>query len=148
TVSGNYNLPSGGLLTNIGGGGNVTFTDTGAAVTAGSPLISSASRDLGAPGQTLTIGAGATINVNLFGANSTLYIDSSLSDLLHSAGATLNYTGGAGANLVGPVRDVTWDITGTNAGTLDGDINFTSVPNLTSGAGGVDSFVFLPAGSL
>src|SRR5262249_17058473 len=52
-----------------------------------------ASSDLGAPGQTLTIKAGDTINVILSGANSTLFIDSSLSTVLQSTGVTITYAG-------------------------------------------------------
>ncbi len=148
TISGNYSSTAGGLLTTVLGGTNVSYTDTGAAVGAGTPLIATVSTNLGAPGNTLAIGSGSTINVNLLGSNSTLYIDSSLSDMLKTTGATLNFVGGSGANLVGPVRDVTWDITGNNSGVLDSDINFTHVSNLTSGAGGIDNFVFWPGASL
>jgi hypothetical protein len=51
-------------------------------------------------------------------------------------------TGGSGSNtLVGPNSTNTWDITGTNAGTLDGSVTFSAVQNLTGGSG-VDAFIF------
>src|SRR6185369_3983020 len=57
--------------------------------------------------------------------------------------------GGTGTDeLVGPVQNSLWTITGLNAGTLGTAVTFTNVENLTSGEGGVDSFLFLPAGKL
>jgi hypothetical protein len=51
-------------------------------------------------------------------------------------------TGGSGSNtLVGPNTTNTWDITGTNAGTLDGTVTFSSIQNLTGGSG-LDAFIF------
>ncbi|HEV3312574.1 MAG TPA: hypothetical protein VG815_18835, partial [Chloroflexota bacterium] len=103
-------------------------------------------------GATLTIGSGDSVQVNLLGANSKLVIDSSLSNLLQTTGATLNFTGGTGADLVGPVGDIIWNITGANSGTLDSDISFSNVANLTSGAssvtGAVNDYIFSPGGSL
>jgi hypothetical protein len=50
--------------------------------------------------------------------------------------------GGAGNNtLVGPDSANAWDITGTDAGTLDGAVAFTSFQNLTGGSG-PDTFRF------
>ena len=51
-------------------------------------------------------------------------------------------TGGQGAadTLVGPNGDVTWNLTGANAGNVADDIIFESIENLT-GAGGNDTFV-------
>jgi hypothetical protein len=57
-------------------------------------------------------------------------------------GVTVAVNGGTGSTtLVGPNQANTWDITGTNAGTLDGAVTFTNVPNLTGGAD-PDTFVF------
>jgi hypothetical protein len=49
--------------------------------------------------------------------------------------------------LIGPNQDNTWKITGFNAGTLDKNIRFYGIQNLT-GAGGNDDFVFGPDDAL
>jgi pimeloyl-ACP methyl ester carboxylesterase len=48
--------------------------------------------------------------------------------------------------LIGPDGGATWDINGTNAGSVNGS-TFSSFENLTGGAGN-DQFVFLPGGSI
>lgn len=51
-------------------------------------------------------------------------------------------SGGDGSDtLIGPDVANTWNLTGTNAGNLNGTVTFTSVENLTGGAGD-DMFVF------
>jgi len=57
------------------------------------------------------------------------------------AGVTGTIDGGAGSDtLVGPDSDTTWNITGGDAGSV-ADVEFTSVENLTGGAG-ADTFIF------
>ena len=54
---------------------------------------------------------------------------------------------GAGVNtLVGPDATNTWNITGTNAGTLDGSVIYSSIENLVGGSA-VDVFQFAAAGT-
>ena len=58
----------------------------------------------------------------------------------------VTFQGGSASNtLVGPNTTNTWDITGTNAGTLDGTVAFTGVQNLTGGTV-LDAFVFSSCG--
>jgi Ca2+-binding RTX toxin-like protein len=65
-----------------------------------------------------------------------------LAGLDGAATAALAVEGGAGNDtLVGPDRDSTWAITGTDAGTLNGEA-FASIENLSGGAGD-DVFRFL-----
>jgi hypothetical protein len=60
----------------------------------------------------------------------------------------LTIHGGSGSNgLIGPNQQNTWGITGANAGTLDGVVNFTSVQSLTGG-GTADVFAMGKSGSL
>src|SRR5208282_3379597 len=47
--------------------------------------------NLGSGTSSLTIGSGASIQVNFSGPNSSLYISSSFSSILQSTGATLSY---------------------------------------------------------
>jgi len=49
--------------------------------------------------------------------------------------------------LVGANTINTWDLTGRNAGTLDGALTFSGFQNLTGGSVD-DTFVFLPGGSV
>jgi hypothetical protein len=57
-------------------------------------------------------------------------------------GTTLSLNGGSGINtLQSPDSDTTWQITGSNAGSFTGGVSFTSMQNLTGGAG-ADTFVF------
>jgi len=52
------------------------------------------------------------------------------------------FNGGSGSStLVGPNANNTWNIAGTNAGTLDGSVAFSGVQNLTGGTG-MDIFQF------
>ncbi len=56
--------------------------------------------------------------------------------------------GGAATNtLIGANTANVWDITGANAGTLDGALTFSGFQNLTGGSVD-DTFAFLPGGSL
>ena len=57
-----------------------------------------------------------------------------------------NFTGDTGATLVGSDSSAISDVTGLNAGNVNG-FNFSAFPNLTGGAG-FDRFVFWSAGSL
>jgi hypothetical protein len=70
---------------------------------------------------------------------------------LYPSGTTLDITGVGGSDtLTGPNVAVSWQITGTNAGSLSSGAstaNFTSVPNLVGGTAS-DSFVFQSGGSL
>jgi hypothetical protein len=76
------------------------------------------------------------ITVNGGGGNDTVLLE----DLFDGVTAAVN--GGTGSTtLVGPNQANTWNITGTNAGILDGAVTFTDVANLTGGTG-ADTFVF------
>ena len=57
-----------------------------------------------------------------------------------------NFTGNTAATLIGPDSGTTFNITGLNAGNVNG-FNFSAFPNLEGGAG-ADRFVFWSAGSL
>ena len=95
----------------------VTDTDTGTSVLQYSTATNqAASSNLGASGQTLTIVAGDTIDVNLSGANSTLFIESSLSAVLQSTGVTVNYTATSSDEQL--VVQVQADPNATNAQTI------------------------------
>src|SRR5262249_39479257 len=50
--------------------------------------------------------------------------------------------------LQGPAQASTWNITGTDTGTLGETIHFTGVENLTGASGNEDTFVFAAGGSL
>jgi hypothetical protein len=64
-----------------------------------------------------------------------------LQDLLPGIGVTV--TGGGGnTTLVGPSGPNTWNITGSDAGTLDDTVKFSGVQNLTGGGGFGDTFLF------
>src|SRR5262249_5529732 len=54
--------------------------------------------------------------------------------------------GSSTTTLQGPDTANTWQITGPDTGTLDNVINFSSVPNLTGGAG-ADKFIYQVGGS-
>jgi hypothetical protein len=55
--------------------------------------------------------------------------------------------GGSGTNtLIGPNTTNTWDITGADAGRLDGTVGFSGIANLVGGTG-VDTFAFTSAAS-
>jgi len=59
----------------------------------------------------------------------------------------VTFQGGAGNDtLVGPGGDHTWNITGTNAGTVS-TLTFVAIENLIGGAGD-DSFIFEPKGAV
>jgi hypothetical protein len=74
---------------------------------------------------------GVTVNL---GANTATGVGGAIANLQ-------TFIGGSGANtLVGPNTDTTWNITGTNAGTMTGGISFTAFQNLTGGSG-ADNFV-------
>src|SRR5262249_10622902 len=59
---------------------------------------------------------------------------------------TLNGSGGNNT-LQGPNSANTWQISGTNSGTLNAAVNFNSIQNLTGGTGN-DTFQFQTGGSL
>lgn len=55
--------------------------------------------------------------------------------------------GGGSDTLLGPNTANTWSVTGSNAGTLNGTLNFTAIANLTGG-NAADEFAVFPNGSL
>ena len=60
----------------------------------------------------------------------------------------LRFDGGKGSDsILGPAGANTWDITGKNAGTLDGQMSFTNVESL-AGQNGADIFLFEPNGEV
>jgi hypothetical protein len=66
----------------------------------------------------------------------------------NTTSVAVNVDGGAGTNtLVGPNTFSTWAITGADAGTLNGVINFSSMQNLTGGSAG-NNFMFFSPGSV
>jgi hypothetical protein len=80
----------------------------------------------------------------------TLTIDDSNGDPV-PAGATLFYQGGTGNNtLIGPDRTASpndWEMTGTDTGTLNNDVEFINVSNLKGGSG-PDTFTFQAGGQV
>jgi hypothetical protein len=62
-------------------------------------------------------------------------------------GVPLTVHGGGGDTLIGPDADSTWQVTGPDAGTLDGWVTFSSVANLTGGAEN-DTFQLLSGASV
>src|SRR4051794_4487854 len=50
-------------------------------------------------------------------------------------------------SFIGPTSTNTWNVSGTNAGTLNANIAFTNVGNLI-GSTGADTFQFQPTGNL
>ncbi len=88
-----------------------------------------------------TVGVFNSVVVEGGGGGNTFTADGALSAIP----VTIN--AGAGANtLVGPDTTNTWNITGPNAGMLDGSISYSSVANLVGGTG-VDIFQFAAAGT-
>ena len=82
------------------------------------------------------------------GGTNTLTINDDNGDPVPSGG-TLTYDGGGGnATLIGPNAGPNgndWEITGTDTGTLNNDIAFTNVQNLTGGTG-TNTFTFQQGG--
>lgn len=92
--------------------------------------------------QTLTISSATVIEVRLLGGDNTLFVDASLSSALTDLQGAMNWEGGDGNDtLVGPDLDSTWEISGADAGTLNSQIRFSSVENLTGGSD-ADTFLF------
>jgi FKBP-type peptidyl-prolyl cis-trans isomerase 2 len=91
-------------------------------------------------------------NIFVVGDNNddTLTIDDSNGDPVPTGG-TLYYEGGTGNNtLIGPDRTTNpndWQITGTDTGTLNNDVQFTNVSNLLGGSG-PDTFTFQVGGQM
>jgi hypothetical protein len=76
--------------------------------------------------------------------NDTLTLDTDDGSFIPAGGLT--FDGGGGSDtLVGPNTTNSWNISGTNSGTLDSNVSFTNVANLTGGSG-ADTFTFQPAG--
>ena len=74
--------------------------------------------------------------------------DSLTLDLQAPLTIPVSFDGGAGNDtIVGPVSDVTWDVTGPDAGTVAG-VDFTSVENLSGASDNKDTFVVAPGGSV
>ncbi len=71
----------------------------------------------------------------------SLTIDSSIQ------GLAVSFNGGPGDNtLFGPVTNSAWQITGANSGTLNGEVQFANVENLTGAANNDDTF-YLASGA-
>ncbi len=67
-------------------------------------------------------------------------------DLAGDLAIPVTFDGGMGTDtLVGPAADVTWDVTGPDAGTVAG-VGFASVENLTGAPDNADTFVLGPGG--
>ena len=74
--------------------------------------------------------------------------DSLTLDLQAPLTIPVSFDGGAGNDtIVGPVSDVTWDVTGPDAGAVAG-VDFTSVENLSGAPDNKDTFVVGPGGSV
>jgi hypothetical protein len=83
----------------------------------------------------------ATLVINAGTGNDTLGVTST------SAGTQVTFNGGAGSDtLAGANITNAWNITGTNAGNLNGTVAFSAVEKLTGGSG-VDTFRFTTAAS-
>ncbi|MBM4043508.1 MAG: DUF4347 domain-containing protein [Planctomycetes bacterium] len=83
------------------------------------------------------------VEINAQGGDDTLTVDFPVPT------GGLTYDGGEGSDtLVGPGVDSTWNVTGGNAGTLDGNVRFNGVENLAGAADNEDTFVFGPDGGL
>src|SRR5262249_44680567 len=77
----------------------------------------------------------------------TLVIDASNGNPVPTGGLRYDGGGGAGGTLVAPNSANAWNVTGTNAGTLNGLVSFTRTPNLTGGTSD-DAFTFATGGSV
>jgi hypothetical protein len=92
------------------------------------------------------LSSGESLNVSIDGSTDDdfLTIDFGLADgfAIDPLDIGVTFNGGGGDDmLIGADTDNTWDITGTNAGTLNASITFTNVENLTGGSG-IDVFNF------
>ena len=105
---------------------------------------------------TLNLGTGTnsvTINALDPAFVGTLTIQGSTGDdtvtfVEKTGSAAYTFNGGAGTDtLVGPDAGNTWTVTGTGAGSLNGELDFTGVENLTGGAG-ADTFTIATGGSV
>ena len=86
------------------------------------------------------------ITVNGLTGNDSITIDYSNGNPIPTGGLTVN--GGTGANnLTATGRSNTWSITGTNSGTLNGNVTFSNIENLTGGSSN-DRFQFSSGGSI
>jgi hypothetical protein len=88
-----------------------------------------------------------TTGKDAFGvASGAITLNAFTVDLNQIATTTLNGLGGINT-LTGPNQSNSWMITGHNAGTLDGNVRFTKMTNLTGG-GPHDRFHFVGAGKI
>jgi len=91
--------------------------------------------------QRLQVGAETAIVADLGTGDDALFVDVSLCEALE-AGGTVTFHGADGDDtLWGPAVDSTWEIAAADAGTLNAQIAFDGVENLTGG-GWIDVFVF------
>lgn len=87
-----------------------------------------------------------SITINGLTGNDSITVDYSNGNPIPTAGMTVN--GGTGTNtLIGTGQSNTWNVTGTNSGTLNGNVTFSNMQNLTGGTGG-DVFKFSGAGNI
>ena len=109
-----------------------------------------ASFNAGAGGDTLDASSVGTAQVILTGgAGADTLKGGGGNDMFAGGGVGADVvSGGAGSNqLTGANVANTWNITGANAGNINGAGSFTNIQNLTGGTGN-DTFVFANAGTL
>jgi hypothetical protein len=93
-------------------------------------------------------GTGSTINVLGSSPPSGATLGNNYTIQSTLPGVALTVTGGTGNNtLQGPNTANTWQVTGANAGTLDGTVAFTGMESLIGGSAG-NTFQFHTGGSL
>jgi hypothetical protein len=165
------------MLTIAGGGGNntlvgpnadstwnITAQNAGTLVVGASTTTFSAIQNLiggsGADTFILSDGAGVAGNIDGGAGSNTLneaaYTAAVVVDLLANTATGVggnfanlqSFVGGSASNILnGPAANTTWNITGSNAGTVSGGFSFSAFQNLTGGAGD-NTFVIGPAGSV
>src|SRR6202011_215013 len=90
-------------------------------------------------------GGGGSNTVNLAAYSTPVTVNLQAHTATGAGGSVLNiqsFVGGGTVNtLVGPDTATTWNITGSNAGSLTGGISFTAFQNLSGGLA-ADAFVF------
>jgi hypothetical protein len=149
-------------LTGPNGANSWTLTGPNAGSLNGTLSFTSIEDLIGGTGSdTFTFAAGGSISGTISGAGGTDTLDYStygspatVNLQSQSATATAGFSGisallgsGTSVTLVGPDSSSTWNITGSNAGTVNGTCTFSGVANLTGGSGD-DSFVFGPGGGV
>ena len=87
-----------------------------------------------------------SITVKGLTGNDSITIDSTAGNPIPAGGLTID--GGTGTNTLTALgSNNTWNVTGSNSGTLNGTITFSNIQSLVGG-GGSDAFHFLTGGSL